>query len=71
MTPDPRDPSVRQPVKLMPAERRHPDTAARWAVTAIRDLVTDPESDRDIDESDARWLGRYLYRLYRLHDRYR
>ena len=68
MTPDPRDPRVRRSIELMPAERQHPAAAARWAVTAIQDIATNPESDRaDWADDDARWLGRFLYSLYRLH----
>ena len=67
MTHDPRDHPVHRPIDLMPAERRHPDAAARWAVKAIQAIATDPETDRDIDDGDARWLGRFLYSLYRLH----
>ena len=67
MTHDPRDPPVRRSVELTPAERQHPDTAVYWAVAAIRDVTTDPESDQGIDDGDARWLGRYLHSLYGLH----
>ena len=67
MRTDPRDPPVRRSVELMPAERRHPYTAIAWAVACVRDITMDPELDRDIDDGDARWLGRFLHSLYRLH----
>ena len=68
MTHDPRDPPVRRPIKLMPAERRHPDTATAWAVAAIQDMAQGYAFDTSQDDDgDCRWLGRFLHSLYRLH----